>query len=143
MENKLKVLIADNTAEFGYPCSNLLKTYGMEVIMSPKDGEMLLSLIDKNSPDFVIMDAFMPKMDALAVLKKFGSRNSSSGAVYYMIKPVSFEMLAERVAQLTGWKQSTGKSRAQGGEVSENDLELMVTEIIHQIGVPAHIKGYH
>ena len=165
MENKLKVLIADNTAEFGYPCSNLLKTYGMEVIMSPKDGEMLLSLIDKNSPDFVIMDAFMPKMDALAVLKKFGSRNSSSnpmfmvvsnsanprleeeilssGAVYYMIKPVSFEMLAERVAQLTGWKQLTGKSRAQGGEVSDNDLELMVTEIIHQIGVPAHIKGYH
>lgn len=164
MEKKLKVLIADNTAEFGVPCSNLLKTYGMDVVLTPKEGSRLLTEVKSVKPDVLIMDAFMPKMDALGVLKTagiFGNRLRpltmvmsigsneklesellSSGASYFLLKPVDMDMLAERIVQLTGWRESRGLGKEQGGYISDNELEMMVTEIIHQLGVPAHIKGY-
>lgn len=165
MEKKLKVLIAENTAEFGQPCSNLLKTYGMEVYLAEKDGQKLLTEIRAVLPDVVLLDVFMPKLDALGVLKQLDSmelktrplvmvmsgydnprlenETLASGASYYLLKPIDLEMLAERIIQLTGWKDSAELPKAKGVHMSDNDLEMMVTEIIHQIGVPAHIKGYH
>ena len=50
-------------------------------------------------------------------------------------------MFAERIIQLSGWK-NTASPVVKDNVVCDSDLELMVTEIIHQIGVPAHIKGY-
>ena len=130
MEKKLKVLIADNTAEFGVPCSNLLKTYGMDVVLTPKEGSRLLTEVKSVKPDVLIMDAFMPKMDALGVLKQLESLETrlrpltmvmsigsneklesellSSGASYFLLKPVDMDMLAERIVQLTGWRESRG-----------------------------------
>lgn len=65
-----------------------------------------------------------------------------SGASYYFIKPFDLNVLAERVVLLSGWnRKSEDKISEKSG--SERDLEFMITEIIHQIGVPAHIKGYH
>ena len=61
MEKKLKVLIAENTAEFGVPCSNLLKTYGMDVVLTPKEGSRLFTEVKSVRPDVLIMDAFIPK----------------------------------------------------------------------------------
>ena len=123
MEKKLKVLIAENTAEFGVPCSNLLKTYGMDVVLTPKEGSRLFTEVKSVRPDVLIMDAFMPKMDALGVLKQLETMEArsrpltmvmstggneklegellSSGASYYLLKPVDMDMLAERVVQLT------------------------------------------
>ena len=165
MEKKLKVLIAENTADFGQPCSKLLKTYGMEVYLAEKDGQKLLTEIRAVLPDVVLLDVFMPKLDALGVLKQLDSlelktrplvmvmsgydnprlenETLTSGASYYLLKPIDMEMLAERIVQLTGWKDSADLPRVNGVHMSDNDLEMMVTEIIHQIGVPAHIKGYH
>ncbi len=165
MEKKLKVLIAENTAEFGQPCSKLLKTYGMEVYLAEKDGQKLLTEIRAVQPDVVLLDVFMPKLDALGVLKQLDSlelkarplvmvmsgydnprlenETLASGAAYYLLKPIDLEMLAERIVQLTGWKDSAAVPRGKGLHMSDTDLEMMVTEIIHQIGVPAHIKGYH
>lgn len=165
MEKKLKVLIAENTAEFGQPCSKLLKTYGMDVYLAEKDGQKLITEIRAVLPDVVLLDVFMPKLDALGVLKQLDSldlknrplvmvmsgydnprlenETLASGAAYYLLKPIDMEMLAERIVQLTGWKDSDAAPKAKGVHMSDNDLEMMVTEIIHQIGVPAHIKGYH
>ena len=53
------------------------------------------------------------------------------------------DMLAERVVQLTGWRKASGLTKEQGSYITDTELEMMVTEIIHQLGVPAHIKGYH
>ncbi len=165
MEKKLKVLIAENTAEFGVPCSNLLKTYGMDVVLTPKEGSRLFTEVKSVRPDVLIMDAFMPKMDALGVLKQLETMEArsrpltmvmstggneklegellSSGASYYLLKPVDMDMLAERVVQLTGWRKASGLTKEQGSYITDTELEMMVTEIIHQLGVPAHIKGYH
>ncbi|MGN1081300.1 MAG: sporulation transcription factor Spo0A [Acutalibacteraceae bacterium] len=164
MEKKLKVLIADNSAEFGQPCANCLKTYGMDVITIPKDGMMLLSEIEEVSPDIVLADVFMPKLDAIGILKQLDTlrlkkkpqvfvmsvfdnprlekQTLGAGAAYYFLKPVDYELLADRILQLTDTKRDSEFIRP-AKSVTDNQLELMITEIIHQIGVPAHIKGYH
>lgn len=147
MEKKLKVLIAENTAEFGVPCSNLLKTYGMDVVLTPKEGSRLFTEVKSVRPDVLIMDAFMPKMDALGVLKQLETMEArsrpltmvmstggneklegellSSGASYYLLKPVDMDMLAERVVQLTGWRKASGLTKEQGSYITDTELEMM------------------
>ena len=166
MEKKLKVIIADDTTEFGQTCANVLKSYGMDVILAPKDGMKLLSEIKDKAPDAVLLDVFMPKLDALGVLSqlehlelkkrpvimvmssfdnpRLEHETLSAGADYYLLKPFDMDVLAERVLQMTGWKNETSTPvKLNVAAVQNPDLEVMVTEIIHQIGVPAHIKGYH
>ena len=133
MEKKLKVLIAENTAEFGVPCSNLLKTYGMDVVLTPKEGSRLFTEVKSVRPDVLIMDAFMPKMDALGVLKQLETMEArsrpltmvmstggneklegellSSGASYYLLKPVDMDMLAERAYRM---EKSLGTDQGAG-----------------------------
>lgn len=65
----------------------------------------------------------------------------SSGVAYCFLKPIDPQLVAQRIFQLTG-KNSDQVEPSVGGPNRPN-LEVMVTEIIHQIGVPAHIKGYH
>ena len=119
VEKKIKVLIADDTTEFGHNCSNVLKSYGFDVKQSPKDGVAVLQEIDRNKPDVVLMDMFMPNLDSLAVMERLGNDGKakpitmimsscdnaqlekealSSGASYYLIKPFDIEMLADRIA---------------------------------------------
>lgn len=164
MEKKLKVLIADDTTGFGQNCANVLKTYGMDVFLCAKDGIEVLEVIKSQHPDVVLADVFMPGLDVLGVLRGLESMDKknrpmvmamssydnarleietlSAGASYYFLKPFDMNVLAERIIQLSGWKNEPVELTAKATS-SEPDLELMVTEIIHQIGVPAHIKGYH
>lgn len=163
MEKKLKVLLADDSTEFSQNCSNILRNYGMEVTICQKDGRILLEEIKIKEPDVVLSDLFMPNLDAIGVMKevkesngkvpmfmvmssfdnpKLESQALNMGAAYYFLKPFNFKVLAERIIQMSGF--NIGVSEAQQTRiVSDSDLELMITEIIHQIGVPAHIKGYH
>lgn len=165
MQKKLKVVIADNTTEFGQACANVLRSYGMEVYMAPKDGAKLILEIKAQNPDVVLADVFMPKLDALGVLAEIRNlglkvkpmvmvlssydnprleqETLAAGASYYFLKPFDPEALAERIVQLTGWRSETAPIHFISSPSPEPDLEVMVTEIIHQIGVPAHIKGYH
>lgn len=159
METKFKILIAENN-EFGQNCSALLNSYGYNVVLVEKDGAQVLTGIKLEKPDIVVMDAFMLHVDALGVIKQisdntdikkpmivvlssvdnphFESEIMRSGADYYFLKPVEVEVLAQRITQLSGWKV---KNTASSINNSEN-LEVVVSEIMHQIGVPAHIKGY-
>ncbi len=165
MEKKLRVLLADDSGEFGHPCSNLLKTFNMEVVTLEKDGSKVFGEVKRFKPDVLIMDVFMPKLDALGVLaqlksmdpkqkpicmvisesdnRTLESRLLQAGADYYFLRPFELEMIAERIFQFTGHQSVAGRTREQGSLFSETELELMVTEMIHQLGVPAHIKGYH
>ena len=70
MEKKIKVIIADESAEFGQNCSNALKSYGMEVLLCAKDGRKLLDKINREKPDIVVADVFMPNMDIIGVLNE-------------------------------------------------------------------------
>ena len=159
MEAKIKVLLADQSADFGMPCAVALKGCGYDAVCVAKQGQAVLQALEKETFDVVVMDAFMPGLDAIAVLKKIkeneakkkplsvvvsgsdserlGSQIIAAGADYYFMKPVDFEMLAQRIGELLNWNGSAKKPAAKG-----EDLEVMVSELLHQIGVPAHIKGY-
>ena len=167
MQATRKVIIADESREFAVPCASLLKSFGVEAILVPKDGEALYEAIVAQKPQAVLCDVFMPHSDAIGVMKRVREEDDlpqpqfmvlsgfdnvmlqnevmQSGARYYFLKPFDPEVLAERIVQLLGSaSEENGKNiktipLGAGGQ----DMELMVTEMIHQIGVPAHIKGYH
>ncbi len=165
MEKKLKIVIADDSTELGQNCAKAFKAYGMQVILCEKDGKVLLSYIKKEKPDVVLADVFMPNLDILGVLSAVREMNAKdrpmvmamssfdnqrleketleAGAGYYFLKPFDINIIAERIIQLSGWKNEKAPLVVKNNVVTDPQLELMVTDIIHQIGVPAHIKGYH
>ncbi len=164
MYKKIKVLIADDAAQFGQICAKSLGENGMETMLCAKDGVELLSKIKNYQPDVVMADVFMPGKDLMGVLgeikniepnkrpmvlamssfdnPRLENETLTAGAAYYFIKPFDLKLLAERIEQVASWDKSKIPSQ-HSDRISDSDLELMITEIIHQIGVPAHIKGYH
>lgn len=165
MEKKLKVLIADDSVELGQNCAKVINSYGMEAILCAKDGRKVLEYVERHKPDAILSEIFMPGLDAVGVMnnifapdKTYGplyfvmSGFSSSrleaealnaGAAYFFIKPFDFTILADRVLQMTGQSRRNDVIVRNNTPITDSDLEVMITDIMHQIGVPAHIKGYH
>ena len=165
MEKKLIVLIADDSTEFGQNCAKVINSYGMEATLCQKDGHILLECASRIRPDIILSDLFLPNIDAVGVMRKIFSVSSmskplyfvmssfgsprlesealSAGAAYFFIKPFDFSVLAERILNMCGRTPKQDVFINSNAPVTDSDLELMITEIIHQIGVPAHIKGYH
>ena len=156
MERKIRVIIGDNNREF---CEEVKKQLSensrIEVAGTAVDGNKLLRLVQEELPDVLILDLIMPNMDGLGVLEyisqnipvekrprcivvssisgdKVAQDAINLGADYYMVKPVSMDSLADRVLSFTV-KRENKRSVA---------MEVIVTDIIHEIGIPAHIKGY-
>ena len=159
MSNNSKVLLTGEGSEFGKNCANVLRSYGYNVTLMQKDGKALLSRIENGGYDVVIMEAFMSNVDALGVINQLKEKSQrplqlvmssvdnqrfeqellQAGADYYFLKPFDLQMLAQRIGQLMGWsKNQEGVAETQ----NSNDLQMTISEIMHQIGVPAHIKGY-
>lgn len=157
METNLKVMVAENS-DFGQNCVSSLVSLGYNAVPVEKDGAQLLSRLKFENPDIIIMDAFMLHIDALGVMKQIGQMKDirkpvmivlssvdnqhfeneviSAGADYYFLKPVDVATITERLSQITGWKTNTKDDNRS------KDIEVIVSDIMHQIGVPAHIKGY-
>ena len=70
MNNSLKVVLTGEGTDFGRNCASVLRSYGCDVSLCQKDGKALLAKIEKNSPDVVVMDAFMSGIDALGVTEE-------------------------------------------------------------------------
>lgn len=166
MERKIKTLISDDSAEIFGACAEALAGYGVELSSAPKNGIRLLEEISRTEPDVVIMDVFMPGMDGEGVLGAiekldFGKRPGiivmssfssqklentilEAGADCYMTRPFDYGRLAMKIHELSRQQNRAPVRKNSFGYVSpERNLEITITEIIHQIGVPAHIKGYH
>lgn len=158
MINKIKVLIGDDSVEYGIACASKLRELGMYAITRQKDGSVLFETIKNDMPDVVVVDAILPHMDAIELIKKVKALGGKSpefiitssydnqfiekqvmqgGAAYFMLKPFELNSLGERILSLM-----RGNGIRQSDE-EKQDMEIVVTEVIHQLGVPAHIKGYH
>ena len=159
MENKIKIIISDEDVEFCESCQKLLSENGFEVHFASQNGAELLENIIAVKPDAVLACAFMPNMDFAGVIErtkeKLGEKAPlflaalpydniilekelvSRGAAYCFIKPLDPPVISERIKSLC-----MSIDRSSSGKASSN-LEIVITDIIHQIGVPAHIKGYH
>lgn len=162
MEKIMKIMLAEDTTEYGTTCAKALRANGYDVMTVPKDGAQILKSLKSNQPDVLIMDMFLLHTDALGVLNalkdlhlpnkpviivtsgvdnaRFEHEVLSAGADYYILKPFDVDVLSQRISQLTGW-QKEGKSASSMGD-RQQSLEVVVSDIMHQIGVPAHIKGY-
>ncbi len=159
MERKIKVMLVAEGSDFQRNCADALQDFGFDVRLAKKDGAQVISAFYLEKPDVLVLDAFMQNVDALGVLKELKGQNNptdaiimvmsavdnqrfereilASGADYYFLKPFDINMMAQRILQMVSWKQS-------GENVGSNkkDLQVIVSDIMHQIGVPAHIKGY-
>ncbi len=156
MENSIKLMIANDSAEYQRENSQIFADNGFVVTYTPKDGIQLLEQIRLQRPDAVLAPIFMPGLDAVGVLHALQEEKAtmplfliesnftsptlerevlSAGAAYFAIQPYETTSLVERIRQLLTMEHPI----AQG----EDSLEVQITEILHQIGVPAHIKGYH
>lgn len=166
MEKAVKVLLADDSEHFGKPCAAVMRAHTLDVQVVTKDGREVLSAIEQSRPDVVIMDFFLPHLDAIGVLhgmqkmnlpknpqvmvmSSFDNPNLEreallAGADYYFLKPFDADEMSDRILALNGKVQIEPLHRhaAPAPSAPQSSLEMQVTEIIHQIGVPAHIKGY-
>ncbi len=165
MEKKLKIVIAGDSTEFSKDCAKALTGYGMEVVSIQKDGLSVVENIKSHKPDIVLSEVFLPNIDILGILAEIKKMDAKSrplvmamssyanprlekeileaGVCYYFLKPFDVNIMAQRIIQLSGWRNETMPIVVKNNCVTDTELELMVTDIIHQIGVPAHIKGYH
>lgn len=168
-QNKLTVLIADDNKDFCDVVSNYLeKQSDMEIIGVVHDGIEAFDKIVSEKPDIALLDGIMPRLDGIGVLEKLNSYNQpiptmcimltaitqeqvtqkafSLGAQYYIAKPFDMELLVSRIRQLKEpviTKYNQNNTLNCFGKRTEVDLETRVTNILHEIGVPAHIRGYH
>ncbi|MCC5909926.1 MAG: sporulation transcription factor Spo0A [Clostridiaceae bacterium] len=168
---KINILIVDDNEDFCDILSEYLERQtDIEVIGIAQDGLRAVELVQEKEPDVVVLDIIMPHLDGLGVLErlnkinlkkfpkiimlsavgqdKITQRAISLGADYYVIKPFDFEVFIDRIRQMTGASVNSVMRRraSEGGQSTlinnSNSLEADITNIIHEIGVPAHIKGY-
>ncbi|MFZ5899602.1 MAG: sporulation transcription factor Spo0A [Bacillota bacterium] len=162
MPNKTRILIADDNRDFCETLKEFLQQQdGFELVGVAFNGMEALDMIEQEKPDVVILDIIMPHLDGIGVLEKlasglvshrpkiimltaFGQENITQravelGADYYVLKPFDFAVLGTRIRQLADGV----KVQPYVSAVKERNLDVAVTNIIHEMGVPAHIKGYH
>ncbi len=143
----------------------------LELVGKARNGEEIYQIIRDQEPDIVLLDLIMPKLDGLSVMEKVNNDKSlrkhpafiiitavgqegitedafQLGADYYIMKPFDSEMILNRIRHI---RNGLGRRTTEVRKVSayenkddylERNLESDVTNIIHEIGVPAHIKGY-
>lgn len=159
MTEKIKLLIVEDARDTTRISKNLLISKGFLVESCAKDGKEVIKAAKTYLPDVIILEMFMANLDAPAVIKAImenagnkkpvimvasnydngiiGKEVMQAGASYFFLKPLDYDMLCERINKAC--------EKSQGDKISkysEVDLEIMVTEILHQVGVPAHVKGY-
>lgn len=165
----IKILIADENEEFRRICGEHLKKQGFELLPDAVNGEEAIVKIGKFKPDVVLIDLWLTKYDAAAVVSHYskGGWNEGkpvfivlsainnpymfaqvvkSGPAYCMTKSFDYNILYELIRTLvsdrTNYARGEGSSEQAGAARGTADVETQVTKMIHQIGVPAHIKGY-
>ncbi|MBQ3124669.1 MAG: sporulation transcription factor Spo0A [Clostridia bacterium] len=163
---KIKVLVVDDDEIYAKSLSDHINI--QEEITSvgiATDGEEAYSMILETKPDAVVLDIILPKLDGIGVLRRLAKQgpekkpevlvSSSStlnslydmasryGASYYMIKPQNPDSVCDAIRDMCGIRREHTAQITASIKDENYDLETMVTEFIHELGVPAHIKGYH
>lgn len=163
MKSNIRVLIADGDKDFRTALSGVLQAEeGIEVVAAVGDGVAAQDSIRKDDIDLLLIDIMLPELDGLSVLRNvvneghhFGvfvisafasdvvaAECTSLGVSHFFRKPVSTDALVSRIRQWDLAGQAETEPAAQQGIPDDLELECRVTKVIHQVGVPAHIKGY-
>lgn len=156
MDKHFKVLIADENADFCQGLSELLQYRGHQVVGTAQDGETALELLRRTKPESLILDLTLSNPDGIGVLRQLAPEErpktvllstintgyvaaaaASCGVEYLMLKPCSMQSVIERMEEIMEYS-----AEVPTVDRKDRDIETLVTNVIHEIGVPAHIKGY-
>lgn len=168
---RLNVAIADDNVKILEILGEIVNNDNeLRLVGKATNGEDMCKIIKEKEPDVVLLDLIMPKMDGLSVLEKVNADKSlrksptfiivtaigqeritedafKRGASYYILKPFCNETVLSRIKKVRKEEyeevQVTMKEINQDENTKECSLENRVTDMIHEIGIPAHIKGYH
>ena len=165
MTEKIKLLMTQENAENMTDIKNTLEQHGISVSFCTKDGEEVLARILSEHPDAVMTDLFMTHIDSIGVMRAVRAKKPdklpmfvvysgfdspvlerevmSAGATYFVLKPFNMGDLAQNIVRLYRRRNAKAKGGIRPAGYDGYGIEVKVTEILHQIGVPAHIKGYH
>lgn len=168
--NHLSVAIADDNQKILDLLEKVIGTdQELDLVGKAKNGEEMCRIIKEKNPDVVLLDLIMPKMDGLTVMDQINQDKSvckrpyfivitavgqekitedafNKGANYYIMKPFNNRMLLERikfVRKMTHGTERRPEELVTGQTPGGENLENRVTNMLHEIGIPAHIKGYH
>lgn len=154
MNNKIKVLIGDDSALTGVSTANKLRERGMYAYTRRKDSDIIVESIRNDMPDVAVLDITAQNGDAVTIMKKVREMGGKfpafiitsafdnefierqvmeNGASKFLLKPYDADDLFCAISSALGDKANS----------LSDDMEIIVTDMIHQLGVPAHIKGYH
>ena len=169
---KLNVAVADDNEKMVEVLGQIIEEdKDLELVGKAHNGEEICKIIREKEPDVVVLDIIMPKMDGLAVMEQFVHSSNlkkipafivvsavgkeritedafSLGADYYVLKPFDNRMLLNRIKHVRSIGEKKYReinrqpAKQEESSVAMGNLETDVTNIIHEIGVPAHIKGY-
>ena len=161
MDNSIKLMITEEAAEFDRGNLEKFQNFNISIAFCSTDGEELCNRLVQEQPDVVLMESFMTRLDAIGVMRSIKRQNCkqpvfivfsafhsavlereimNSGASYFVLKPYDVGQLCENIRLMV--KKSERLLRMPIS-VDAFGMEVKVTEILHEIGVPAHIKGYH
>lgn len=167
MDNTTKIIIADENAQMRKTMCDGLRRAGFGAIFEASNGEEALELISRIHPAVALVDIWLSKLDGIGVVR--GARSMSfapdddpafivlsavpnqnvfveamnAGARLCLLKPVDCDSLADHIKSIMAANAARAQGRAPSADPERTpDIETQVTKIIHQIGVPAHIKGY-
>lgn len=167
----IKLAIADDNKDFCDMLTDCIGSEkDINIIWTANNGREVIEYLEKDCPDVIILDNIMPYIDGFEVLERMQDmkftkmpkiimltamghetltkRAISLGADYYIVKPFDMNILLKRIYNLAGRgnliKPADRENRraADDASLSASSLEMDVTNLIHEIGVPAHIKGY-
>lgn len=167
----LSVLIADDNREFAEVLADFISSQNDLILAGVAyNGTDVLTLVREKRPDVVVLDIIMPVLDGITTLERlnemeqpmpkvilltaFGQDHVTRRAVelgvsYFILKPFDMPVLAERIRQVAGERQTAASTSTMhsGSNLvaypTKRTIDAAITQIIHEIGVPAHIKGYH
>jgi two-component system response regulator (stage 0 sporulation protein A) len=155
----IRVLVADDNREFCELLGQYIQNQpDFRLVGSAQNGRQVMEMLQSEVPDVIILDIIMPHLDGLGVLEQinalglehrpkiimltaFGQESIAQrvvdlGADYYILKPFDLNVLAKRIRQIV--KVGPARVAVQEGR----SLDIEVTGVLHEIGIPAHIKGY-
>ena len=157
---KIRVLMVDDNISLIEMIKEYFKSSNVSIVLEAHDGLEGIKLIEEKQDmyDVIVLDLIMPNKDGMYVLEEMKARNidkkvivstsynasdvirkvSEYGVSYFLLKPFELVDLEKRIIEITSEENKISKNI----DFRHNNLQISITKILHELGIPSHIKGY-
>jgi len=165
LNDKISILIVDDNREFTNMLNEyLIKVKDFDIVGTAYNGKEAIELVNDVQPDLIILDIIMPVLDGIGVMQRINENNFKKkpeilvlssvsqlvmtkeaiklGASCFMLKPFELEVLEQRIRDVISESKNCKFNIAKIPKNTNNNVEIKVTNTMHDIGIPAHVKGH-